>query len=257
MIRLRLIKTALFGAVFVSLCSTIALASDCVIKRTASFESFRCDQDRLWVIETRRPLVPIYHAVNPLTLRQLGNAHKQFALLVNGSYHDGNYANAKLEGLFVVNGKPYAPIKSLDKQLSHVVSFSSTGMIASVALADENLSTISKWQSGTHIQTGPLITESGIAASGFIDAAINGKDRYKRTAIGVTADSATVIVVAKTPRSLHELASAVLAINRYRERKLTLVNFDGGPSTALHSNEQSGLSYQADKLTPILFGLLQ
>jgi Phosphodiester glycosidase len=253
--RFRSTISALLGAVFVLLGSTVSVASDCVIKRSASFESTRCDQDRLWVIETRRPMVPIYHAVGPLTLRQLADADKQFALLVNGSYHDGDYTNARLEGLFVVNGKTYAPLKSLDKQLSHVVSFSSSGMITSVSLAVETAHVASQWKAGTHIQTGPLITEAGSVTPGFIDAAINGKDRYKRTAIGATADGATVIVIAKTPYSLHELARAVLAINRYRERKLTLVNFDGGPSTALHSNEQSGLSYQADKLTPILFGL--
>jgi uncharacterized protein YigE (DUF2233 family) len=254
MIDFRSTIAALMGAVFVSMGSNAA-ASDCVVKRSASFESHRCLADRLWVIETRRALRPIYHPVNALTLRQLATADPNLALLVNGSYHDGDYGNAKLEGLFVVDGKSYAPLKSLDAQLSHVISFSDAGRISTISLADQNAPDAVRWTVGTHIQSGPLIIDSGRIATAFIDASINGHDRYKRTALGVTSDGATVIVIAKTPMSLREFASSVLTINRLLERRLTLLNFDGGPSSTLHSNEQRALSYQADKMTPIAFAI--
>jgi uncharacterized protein YigE (DUF2233 family) len=255
MIRLRSIKAALLSAVFVFLAANSVAANDCVVARSRSFESFRCDEDRLWVVETRRPLQPLYHAVGALSFRQLASGANEFALFVNGSYHDGDYANARLEGLFVVNGKSYAPLKPLDPQLSHVMSLSDTGRITSISLADGDANSSERWKLGTHIQSGPLIIDAGRVATNYIDASINGKDRYKRTAIGMTADGATVIVISRTPRSLQALAAAVLNINRLRDRGLTLLNFDGGPSTSLHATEQRKLSYQADKLTPVLFAI--
>jgi uncharacterized protein YigE (DUF2233 family) len=256
------VKTALLSAVFMTalLAFSSALAKTttaaCATSRSTSFEVHRCDHDRLWIIETRKLLVPIYHAVNALTLRQLGLARGgEFVLLVNGSYHDGDYANAQHEGLFVVNGKAHAPLKALDKQLSHVVNINEAGAIVAITPAEENSTPANRWKDGTHIQTGPLVVDAGHIATAFIDAAINGKDRYKRSALGVTSDGATIIVIAKTPRTLHDLANAVLNVNHYRRRKLTLVNLDGGPSTALHSTEQPQLSYGADKVTPIVFGV--
>jgi uncharacterized protein YigE (DUF2233 family) len=255
------VKTALIGAVFFCAIGTAANASDpaCIELRSASFVAHRCDEDRLWVVETTRPIVARYYSSKSPTLRQLSTREPSIALWVNASYHDGDYASARLEGLFVVHGKQIAPLKPGDAQLSHIVNISSQGRIIAVEEAPNANSSItsppSSKRGDTRIQTGPLILDRGEIASQFIAASLNGADAYKRTAIGVTAGGATVFVVARTPRSLDQLARAVLDVSNYRERKLSLVNLDGGPSTALHSTEQRGLSYQADKLTPVMFGV--
>jgi uncharacterized protein YigE (DUF2233 family) len=227
----------------------------CVASKSPSFALFRCEENSVWIVETRRAIVPFYYAVNPMTLRQLGIARTDMAMLMNGSYHDGDYANARLEGLFAANGKQYAALKPLDNQLSHVISITESGAVSAIQRADEAFATNARIDTGTHIQTGPLLTQNGLLTKEFIDAAINGKDRYKRTAVGVTADGTIVFVIAKTPRSLLDLANVVLDKNDYRVRKLTLVNLDGGPSTAIYSTEQPSLSYQPDKVTPIVLGI--
>jgi exopolysaccharide biosynthesis protein len=229
-------------------------ASDCVFSKTSSYVIYRCDNDRLWIIETTRQLVA-YLATPPVTtLREKSNATPEFSLLFNGGYHDGNYANAKLEGLFVVDGKPFNAVKLEDVQLSHVLSINRDGRIASIRVASREFAS-STLSEPTHIQSGPLIAEDGRIAEAFIAASLNGKDAYKRTAIGRTHAGETVIVVSKTPRTLKRLGVYVLQVNRYAKRGLTLLNLDGGPSTAIHSNITNDLSYGADKVTPVGFAL--
>ena len=107
----------------------------------------------------------------------------------------------------------------------------------------------------SRFQSGPAILVGGTTARAEIAASVNGSDRYKRTAIGRTASGESVIVIARTPRTLVDLGEAVRNINGYRERGLTLVNLDGGPSTAIHAPDADGPSYGADKLTPIVIAV--
>ncbi|MGL5001724.1 MAG: phosphodiester glycosidase family protein, partial [Casimicrobium sp.] len=164
------------------------------------------------------------------------------------------YAKAKLEGLFFVDGEAKSELKPSDRQLTHVFSLDRNGRFAAVREASttlpEKLDT-----SGVHIQSGPLILDDGKLATNFIEGSLNGSDAYKRTALGRTRAGETVIVIAKTPRTLAELAKIVLSANNYASRGLTLINLDGGPSTAIHANAVRGLSYGADKITPVGFGL--
>jgi exopolysaccharide biosynthesis protein len=229
-------------------------ASDCMFLKTPSYVVYRCDNDQLWIIETTRPLVA-HFATSPVpTLREKAKISPEFSLLFNGGYHDGNYANAKLEGLFVLDGKPLNALKPDDGQLSHVLAIDRDGRIASIRVASNELVSSAQTEP-THIQTGPLITEDGRIAEAFIAASLNGKDAYKRTAIGRTRAGETVIVIAKTPRTLKRLGTYVLQVNQYAKRCLTLLNLDGGPSTAIHSNITSDLSYGADKVTPVGFAI--
>jgi uncharacterized protein YigE (DUF2233 family) len=240
-------------------CSCVCVAAfaentQCQRTNAAAFAWSQCAGGTVWILETVRPLVPFYIEGAVPSLRQKAASSTAFSLLFNGAYHDGNYAKAKLEGLFFVDGKTQSELKANDRQLTHVLSLDREGRITVIreasAVVSEKLDT-----NDVHIQSGPLILDDGKLTTNFIDGSLNGNDAYKRTALGRTRAGETVIVIAKTPRTLSELAAIALGANDYASRGLTLLNLDGGPSTAIHANAVRGLSYGADKITPVGFGL--
>jgi Phosphodiester glycosidase len=231
-----------------------AAAPRCKHTRIDALTWSRCAGDTVWIIETTRPLASwVIEGAVP-TLRQHASASAEYSLMFNAGYHDGNYANAKLEGLHRFNGIVANAIKRDDPQLTHVLTINRAGRIASIRAAKAERA-LDDSLNATAIQSGPLILDQGRIARNFIRKSLNGSDAYKRTALGVTRRGETVIVIATAPYTLFELANIVLRINGYARRGLTLLNFDGGPSTAIHSVEIHELTYGADKVTPVAFGL--
>jgi uncharacterized protein YigE (DUF2233 family) len=213
-----------------------------------------CDHGAIWIVETTRPISLFWTLSNVPTLRRRAANSPNYSLFVNGGYHDGDYANPKAEGLMIIDGQQIGQFRANDRQLTHVISLNAAGSITAISAAVPELEGKLNPNS-SHLQTGPIIIQDGEIKNDFIVNSLNGNDAYKRTAIGRTANGETVIVIAKTPYTLTNLALAILRTNNYRERRLTLVNLDGGPSTAIHSANFPQLSYGADKLTPTGFAV--
>ena len=232
----------------------ICTASACVERRSRGVVAVHCASSGLTLVETSRPLEPIYHVVAAPTPRQLMAAG--WSVVVNGSYHDGDYANAKLDGQFTVRGKQWGQARPDDRQLSHVITLDEQGHIASIKPATAAALTQAA-HAPLSVQTGPLITQHGAWVATYVHASLNGNDAYKRSAIGRTDDGHSVIVMARRPRTLEALARDVLALRNYAQRGLTLVNLDGGPSTALALAQWPQWHYQPDKTTPVAFGVRQ
>ena len=236
------------------LSASIAPETPCTHSVLPSLRWSECAGGDLWVIETLRPIEPFFSATDVPTLRARAQRSPGRSLLVNGGYHDGHYAEPRLEGLLSLRGKTAGELKAGDLQLTHVMSIDAAGRIASFRAAEAGIAARLE-TNHSHVQSGPLILDEGKIAVAAIERSVNGKDPYKRTAIGRTAAGETIIVVAKTPQTLANLARLVLRINDYDRRRLTLLNLDGGPSTAIHSNQSPRLSYGADKITPVGFAL--
>lgn len=245
---------ACFAALFVVGASASETA--CTTTRNTFFDWSVCEDNSIWVIETKQPLSGFFISANVPTFREKIVASPQFAAIVNGAYHNGNYSAPLMEGLLTISGNEISKIKINDQQLTHIMCIDAKGKIVGIlpasALPDEY-----PQPDYTYTQSGPLILNRGEIALSSITTSLNGAGAYKRTAIGVTEAGDTVIIIAKTPRTLPELGRIVLGIGNYRKRRLTLLNFDGGPSTAAHSLENGSLTYGADKVTPVGFGILK
>jgi exopolysaccharide biosynthesis protein len=228
----------------------------CTVTRTDAMQWFRCADDSVWIIEPTRPLRVFFTANDVPTLRGWSAQHPDIALWINGSYHNGDYARPEMVGTLAIDGTTLSAFRPDDPQLSRIIAINDQGRIASVDPARTTLDP-SAPHHRTLLQTGPAILIEGELPTAEIAASLNGSDRYKRTAIGRTDMGEAVIVIAKTPRSLTDLGTIVRQVNRYRERRLSLINLDGGPSTAIHAPAQPGLSYGADKVTPIVIGVMQ
>ncbi len=226
--------------------------TSCTEAKTRSFEYSICELGSVWIIETSQPLRPFFSKNRVPTLRVRAGKSHEFAALLNGAYHDGNYAKPTMEGLLFIEGEQISPAKIGDLQLTHFLVLDDGGKIAGIQHASM-LPANYPLSGHSYTQSGPLITDRGVPTPDYIERSLNGSDAYKRTAIGMTAAGDTVIVIAKTPRTLSELGEIVLNTRNYRRRGLTLLNFDGGPSTAFHASGATELSYGADKVTPVGF----
>jgi hypothetical protein len=213
-----------------------------------------CANGSVWIIETTRKLGLFHSSRGVPTLRKRLAGRPGALLLVNGSYHNGDYARPRFEGLLRVGVRAVGAPKVDDLQLTHILSIDRSGRIASIQPASA-ITFAGLPHDRDHVQSGPLILDKGVVALGPISRSLNGSDAYKRTAIGRTREGETVIVVAKTPRSLADLGQLVAQANSLEERGLTLVNLDGGPSTGIHSDVVPKLSYGADKVTPVGFAV--
>ena len=252
-------------AVLATIPTATSAAGTCRQTMTTALIWRDCAERGVWIVETRRSLTAFFApapvptlrarmAVSPGPATQARQPAAMPALLVNAGYHDGNYADARPEGLLVIDGTVIAALKPGDRQLTHVLSIDVAGTITAIRPAIAG-AVQAPGAGMTQVQSGPLITEDGQPTLRWIAGSLNGTDAYKRTAIGRTRDGATVIVIARMPCSLPALARIVLAAGRYRARGLTLLNLDGGPSTAIHADIPSGLSYGADKVTPVGFAV--
>lgn len=213
-----------------------------------------CAGGSVWIIETRRPLA-LFHATRGVpTLREHVAESPEAIVAVNGSYHDGNYARPVFEGLLEADGVTLGTLRADDRQLTHVMSIDPEGRITTI-LSSSEAPAARPVASRYRVQSGPLILNDGALSAATIAGSVNGVDAYKRTAIGRTRAGETVIVVAKTPRTLADLGRLVLRIEGFADRGLTLLNLDGGPSTAIHSLALPGVSYGADKVTPVGFAI--
>ncbi len=212
-----------------------------------------CPGSGVSVVETHSGIEPIVQLQGAPGLAARLAADPGWALVFNGSYHDGHYGSASLVGGFVVQGRVLSPLHAADAQLSQVVRLDGQGRIASITdLADAGDQPAAN---GTAFQTGPLILDAGRVAQASIAASLNGSDAYKRTALGRTADGTTVVAIARRPRTLAAFAADVLAAGDLAHRGLTLVNLDGGFSTAWALADQPASNYQPDKQTPVAFGV--
>ena len=120
------------------------------------------------------------------------NATPNAILLINGSYHDGDYDQPTMVGLLELESLILSPLKPKDRQLSRVLAIDPIGRIASIrALSDEVGQ--NRTLTSARLQSGPAIIVDGRLTGNEIASSLNGNDAYKRTAIGRTDNGQTVI----------------------------------------------------------------
>lgn len=132
-----------------------------------------------------------------------------------------------------------APVKQ-DRQLSHVVGYDPrSGLMRFQAVEAFDSAAV---RFPIEFQTGPMVVERNRIATRSIDASINGNAPYRRTMLGYTdEDRAIYFIVTRQDATLASVAAALLGMPAFRGKTLTVVNLDGGASTALHSRNHPEL----------------
>jgi exopolysaccharide biosynthesis protein len=208
-------------------------------------------QQGLRIIYVRnRSLRYLYRPENKLTVRKLAEA-ENMVVAVNGAYFSGNYTNAQHAGLLYMNGKTIVKQSLSDPQISHVVSILQDGTIEFTANKDFALTN----KVATAFQSGPLVLADNNIATTFIAESTNGNGKYKRTLLGKTADGDLFFVITNQPYTLTEVATMLLQNPLLADKLISVINLDGGASTAMYSRDNVDFNFNTSWFLPILIGV--
>jgi len=172
--------------------------------------------------------------------------------VINGSFFDGTYAEAKHAGWLWVSGRNYTPIKQ-DRQLTHVVVYNTKNQ--QIQFVDYHSFTPSRSSNFVEFQTGPSVIENNQVAQNYIANSFNGLGPYKRSLLAITDDNTKYFITVRKPVRLDNLAHYLLSLKLFAGKRLAVLNLDGGPSVALYSKEQISLRYNDKAQLPILLGI--
>lgn len=157
-------------------------------------------------------------------------------------------------GWLSIFGTQYTPLKD-DRQLSHMVVLdTSVGYIdfPSLDLWDSSMTS----KTSLEFQSGPLVIDANTVDTLSINASINGKSLHLRTFLAYTDEgNMKYFIISRRAGSLAKIAEQLLTLPIFEEKKLSVMNLDGGSSTALYSQKHPGLNFNENHPLPIMLGI--
>ena len=187
----------------------------------------------------------IYNPNQTSTVKEVG-INSKFDIMTNGGFflEDNQYA-----GALVIDSKIISQPAPLDKQLSHVVTYDPTSnSYEFIPTTKFNINL----GYDLAFQTGPLMILDNVRQDAYISNSVNGSGEYLRTFFGVTTEG-EVISGISTKKITLELLSDYL-LETFKEKQITVINLDGGSSTALFLGESNAKNYGQFKILPVLLG---
>ncbi len=175
-----------------------------------------------------------------------------YKIMINGSFFDGTRSAAEHAGWLRLFGKTYSPVKD-DRQLTHVFRYNLHERRADLIPyqkfrpLDDNRS--------IEFQTGPIVVDSNKVAQRYIAESINGLGKYTRTLLAITDKRHFHFITVRKRVALDELGNYLTSLSIFSDKRLDVVNLDGGPSVALYVEKYPELNYNVDARLPILLGV--
>jgi hypothetical protein len=189
----------------------------------------------------------IYDQNQTSTVKDIGITNK-FEVMTNGGFflEDNQYA-----GALIIDSKILSQPAPLDTQLSHVVTFDP------ISKTYEFIPTTKfNINNGYDLafQTGPLMILDNIRQDEYISNAINGSGEYLMTFFGVTDEAEVISGITTKKISLELLSDYLLSLDLFQNKKITVINLDGGSSVALYLGESNQKNFGQFKILPVLLG---
>ena len=175
---------------------------------------------------------------------------------VNGTFFDGTYSRATPAGYLQVDGQVLSPVKQ-DRQLTSVFVYDKVNKRASMPLLGQFDPGAPSYHSPgiTAFQTGPAVLRDNQLQTGEINGSINGNGVHLRTLLGYTDDGTLFVVVTTRPGTLAAIGEVLLDDSVFSSRKISVINLDGGPSTAFYSQRHAEFNFNAGKVLPLIIGV--
>lgn len=189
----------------------------------------------------------IYDPENNLSLKDLG-INNNLDFLINAGYFTEQKTHA---GGLILNNKKYFNFVN-DFQLTHVLAYNEEDDLIKIYKLDEFLN-LNQNNFNFAFQTGPIVIKNTEIQYKFINNSLNGKELARRSLVGYDIHKNIYFVITRKVYTLEYLASILLNILP-AENSITLVNLDGGSSTAMFYQGSELFQINEDKILPILFG---
>ncbi len=192
----------------------------------------------------------IYEPTHPISLKEAAEKHP-CSYIINGSYFEDSRVHA---GWLSIFGAQIAPLKA-DRQLTHMAVFDpGLGYLdfPSLDLWDSSMTSATSIE----FQTGPLVIHANQIDTLSIVASINGGSSHLRTFLAFTEEDAMkYFIITRRTGPLDKMAEHLLSLPVFEGKTLSVMNLDGGSSTALYARMHPELNYNINRPLPILLGI--
>jgi len=176
-----------------------------------------------------------------------------FRYQINASYFAGSAKDASHCGLLKIYNSVIDSSLIEDKQLKYIASFNKAEHKINFFYYKDFVS--QNDPNTLDFQTGPLIVQNNKLAEEAIKSSINWKRKAQRTLIASLDNKEIFLVVVRKKTGLIELGNALLKLSVFKNKKLDVMNLDGGSSTALYSRNFPKLDYNSNAQLPLLIGI--
>jgi exopolysaccharide biosynthesis protein len=187
------------------------------------------------------------------TTKSIQEYYQTGSIIINGSYFGGTKPGKYYPaGLWIENKKIKYPQMNDDPNITHTVFYMNYGNRVSIIKNSDTTQMIPICLQNPAgciaFQTWPLVLSGNILQNFWDSWHANGK--HARTLLGKTKSGKIFFFVSTIPRSLREVWEKILADARFMNDPITVLNLDGGPSTAFFDGIRW---FQSDKKLPIIF----
>ncbi len=181
---------------------------------------------------------------------------EEWKMAINGGYFAGSLISATPIGGLSIRGEVLTEVvNDSQNQITQVVIFDHEQLKLNIVPLSQFSSSAYADSRYSYFQTGPLVLKDNQLQSTQIKDSINGVDKYLRAVVGITDKGEIVLGVSRIAMSLEEFANKLLSVETLADRKVTLVNLDGGSSTAIFSPELDQFNFGENKRLPYVIGV--
>ena len=158
----------------------------------------------------------------------------------------------KYAGLLYLDGQIKSDISLGDSQVTHIVELGKK-----VKFIDQKIFNFDNInQNYSYFQSGPLIIENNNIRQDLIEKAPNGYKKTFRSFFGIVEETdQKFFVQIINSVDLLESAKIILNFERFRNKKITVINLDGGSSVSFYSKSRPDLNFLVNKKLPMILAI--
>ncbi len=205
----------------------------------------------IYIASFTDPIELLYDNTEPTSFRK-NSENNNFLLSINGGYFTESLTHA---GLLAMGGEIIEPIARNDIQVSHIVLYNTQSNSVDILLAKDFNLNLAEKPNMMAFQTGPLIIQSNIVQYQYIEDSLNGTGKHKRSLFGFTDDGTKFFIATKKTYDLKTLSDLILKFPFFENKKITVVNLDGGSSVAIYSKDNEDFIFGTARELPIIIGV--
>jgi len=212
--------------------------------------AYTFDEYDICIIAFQSNFEIIYQPVQALSVQAVRQKFK-YRYLINGSFFEWTGKHA---GWLSISGNNLMPLKR-DRQLTHIAILNTTTS-EMVFKSAELWKPVLSDKANLEFQTGPLVIRANVLDLPSIRQSINGLRSHQRTLLAYTEeDRMKFFITVRKPERLDKLGEYLLKLSIFKEKTLSVINLDGGPSVALDTRAHPELNHNEYAVLPILFAL--
>lgn len=202
-----------------------------------------------------KDLEVVFTEENAQSLKEQARSER-FEVVLNGGYFLGTNLDADPIGLLQIRGEVLSNrVQDSQNQVTQIIVFDHEEKSLSIFPWNEFDDEQYMQEKYSIIQAGPLVMKDGQLQETAIAESINGSDPYLRTLIGYTNEGEMLLLVTRISYSLPDLVKELQRYPITENKQLTLVNLDGGSSTAMHVPDLLQFSFGENKRLPYVIGI--